>query len=111
VGHKELNEFVVGPVRAVIDSNHRIQGPRSLAKLAASLLYDKTKLERVYVAPGGFQSLFRSSFDGAHIAALQGFAATENERMRCCRHERTLGNRVQTGLRRPAMVPASGPVV
>jgi hypothetical protein len=42
---------------------------------------------------------------------LQSFTTTENKRMGRCWHERNLGNRVQTQVRRPAMVPASGAVV
>src|ERR1700716_1670593 len=55
MSHEQLNELVVGPVGALIDSNDRVQRPRSLTELAAALLHDEPKLEGVDVPPSGLQ--------------------------------------------------------
>ena len=109
--HEELNQLVVRPVRPRIDSNYRIQRTSGLAELSALLLHDEPELQRVDVAARRLQTLFSRCLNGTHIAALQSFTATENKRMGRCWHERNLGDRVQTQMRRPAMVPASAAVV
>ncbi len=105
---EQLDQRVVSPVRVRIDADHCLQRARSFPHLPTPLLDDGAQLERVHISPGALQTLFRGCFDGSHVAALQGFPATENERMRRCRHERALGDWVQTRVRRPAMVRASG---
>src|SRR5262249_35367566 len=107
----ELDQLVVGPVRVWIDSDNSVECPRCLAKLATPLLHDEAQLEGIDIPSSGFESLLGGGFHSSHIAALQSFATTKNQRVRCSGHESNLGSRVQTSLRRPAMVHASGPVV
>jgi hypothetical protein len=111
VGHEELDQLVVSPVGARVDSDHGVEGSRSLSELATAMMDDEAQLERVYVAAGGLQAFVGRGFDCAHVTALERFAAAKNQWMGGWGHAMNLECRVQTRLRRVAMVPASRSLV
>src|SRR5437868_6055496 len=69
MGEEKLDELVVSPIGARVDSDHGVERSRGLPELSSMPLDLVADFERVDVATGGFQPFFHGFFGGFDLAA------------------------------------------